>query len=316
MLKRMKWPDWKNWLRTARPVQEKAHLGRRYIYILPTRHGLLFGLILIAMLIGSINYTLSLGFVLTFLLAGLGVVAMLHTWRNLAHLSLTSGKITPVFAGEPVRWHVTLEDHDQRSRYAISLRVGKGPVECCDIAPEGRTQATVTLQTRQRGWLSPGRLTVFTDFPLGLFHAWSYAQLASRCLVYPAPSENSLPLPTDTSSRGEGALQHREGDDDFSGLRTYQAGDSPKRIDWKASSRDQGLLTKQFDGQARASLWLDWHLTAGDTETRLSQLTRWVLDARDGGLSYGLRLPDLEIPPHQGESHDRRCLEALALFGL
>ena len=54
-------------------------LNRKRIYILPTRRGLVFAVFLLAMLLGSINYALSLGFVLTFLLAGLGLVGMLHT---------------------------------------------------------------------------------------------------------------------------------------------------------------------------------------------------------------------------------------------
>ncbi|HWU82526.1 MAG TPA: hypothetical protein VN063_03450, partial [Methylophilaceae bacterium] len=58
-------PDWRKWLRVARAEHAPAVLTRRHIYILPTRYGLLYGVILIGMLIGSINYTLSLGFFLT-----------------------------------------------------------------------------------------------------------------------------------------------------------------------------------------------------------------------------------------------------------
>lgn len=307
--------DWKTWLRTARPVQETAVLGRRYIYILPTRHGLLLGLVLIAMLIGAINYTLSLGFVLTFLLAGLGVVAMLHTWRNLAHLSVTAGRVAPVYAGETAQWQVFLADHDGRARHAIAVCHGSGSNVYQDIAAGQRSPVVVGLETHQRGWLSPGRLTISTEFPLGLFHAWSYAQLDSRVLVYPTPSPPGHPLPLSAAQDASGKRRGQEGDDDFSGLRSYQASDSPQRVDWKASAREQGLMTKQFEGIAQDTLWLDWQLTGGDTEQRLSQLTRWLLDARDSGLRYGLRLPDQEIAPSQGETHDRRCLEALALYG-
>src|SRR3546814_18705107 len=58
--------------------------------LLPTRFGLVYMLMLIGMLVGSINYTLSLGFVVTFLLAGMGTMAMLHTWRNLAWRQIES----------------------------------------------------------------------------------------------------------------------------------------------------------------------------------------------------------------------------------
>lgn len=307
-------PDRTRWLRTATPIQQRAHLGRRHIYILPTRHGLLLGMVLLAMLIGAINYTLSLGFVLTFLLAGLGIVGMLHTWRNLAYLSLSPGKFDPVFAGEPTHWQVFLADHDSRARYAIGLRHDKKESVYVDIAAGQRAQVMITFATQQRGWLVPDRLTVSTEFPLGLFHAWSYVRLDARGLVYPSPAPSGHALPVTPASDGNGQRRREEGDDDFSGLRAYRPGDSPRRIDWKASSREQGLLSKQFEDTAPDSLWLNWELAAGDTEQRLSQLTRWLLDARDSGQPYGLRLPGTEIPPAHGEAHDRRCLEALALF--
>ena len=53
-------------------------LERWRIYILPTRAGLLFGLALFTMLLAAINYGLALGFALTFLLASVGLVSMLH----------------------------------------------------------------------------------------------------------------------------------------------------------------------------------------------------------------------------------------------
>ena len=71
------------------PESGTIFLAQRRVYILPTRQGLMFGLALVLMLIGSINYNLSLGFVLTFLLAGMGIVAILHSFRNIAHLYVT-----------------------------------------------------------------------------------------------------------------------------------------------------------------------------------------------------------------------------------
>jgi uncharacterized protein (DUF58 family) len=308
--------DWKTLLRTARPVSRVAVLGRRYIYILPTRQGILFAIVLVCMLVGSINYALNLGFVLTFLLAGLGVIAMLHTWRNLAELTIEAGKTLPVFAGEAARFNLIAADSHRRARYAIAASCSELPPVFFDIPADGRNEFALAVPSTRRGWLSPGRLTVHTEFPLGLFHAWSYVELENRCLVYPhpAPPESMPPLSGDSGMAGSHATA--SGDDDFSGLRHYQHGDSLRRIDWKASAREQGMFTKQFQGASSVLLWLDWQLTEGDTETRISQLTRWTLDAHAGGLTYGLRMPGIEIPPDSGESHFRRCLETLALFGL
>jgi uncharacterized protein (DUF58 family) len=82
-------------------------------------------------------------------------------------------------------------------------------------------------------------------------------------------------------------------------------------------ARGQGMLTKQFAGQARAELWLDWEALAGmDMEARLSRLTRWALDAHAASRTFGLRLPGIAVPPASGETHLRNCLRELALFGI
>ena len=73
------------WLfRLHGPERGEVVLVQRRIFILPTGAGITFAVVLLLMLTGSINYALSLGFILAFLLAGLAIVAMLHTFRNLA----------------------------------------------------------------------------------------------------------------------------------------------------------------------------------------------------------------------------------------
>jgi uncharacterized protein (DUF58 family) len=150
-----------------------------------------------------------------------------------------------------------------------------------------------------------------------LYYAWSYLDFGAHCLVYPRPAPAGTPLPSAAAGAGSGTLQGR-GREDFSGLRQYAPGDSPRHIAWKAVARGEELLTKQFSGRADTELWLDWrHLSAGlDTEQKLSRLARWVLDAHTAGLSYGLRIPGRTVDPAQGEAQRERCLEALALYGI
>ena len=106
------------------------------------------------------------------------------------------------------------------------------------------------------------------------------------------------------------------GNDDFAGLRGYQASDSPRHVAWKAVARSDVMLTKQFTGEAAAELWLDWRLLPAGMgpEQRLSRLAGWVLAAERTGAHYGLRLPGLEIAPRRGDSHSAACLQALALY--
>ncbi|TAK72826.1 MAG: DUF58 domain-containing protein [Betaproteobacteria bacterium] len=298
------------------PEPGTIFLQQKRVYILPTRPGLSYALALAVMLIGSINYNLSLGYILTFLLASMGLVAILHTFRNLVHLHITPGRAEPVFAGEIAWFELFVENRSGYERCALSLwRQGKATQ--CDVASGHGATVSVPVAAQKRGWLAPGRITMDTRFPLGLLRAWSYLQPDMRCLVYPKPDNGLLPLPEPSGGRGEKRVSGG-GSDDFAGLRPYQTSDSPRHIHWKAAARGQGLQTKVFSGRAAAELWLDWNeLPVNlDLEAKLSRLTRWVLSADRDGLRYGLRLPGLELAPDAGEPHRLNCLRALALYDL
>lgn len=309
------------WFRVALPIGNATTLSRRHIYILPTRFGWLFGVLLIALLVGSINYSLSLGFAMTFLLAGMGSISMLHTWRNLANLKIMMHRAEPVFAGEVAVFEIIVSEESNRARYAINAKFATQETDdaidgnYADIAALDNEIIKLSLNSQKRGWLTAPRITFMTEFPVSFFHVWAYAEINSQCLIYPNPSLRSLVIPSTNNDGTNGTHQTPQGDDDFAGHRHYQYGDSPKRVDWKASSREQGLLIKQFQGEASSTLWLDFEATTGENiELRISQITRWVLDAENQHFKYGLRLPNKSINPNTGDTHYHQCLTALALM--
>ena len=298
------------------PEHGEIVLGHRRVYIVPSRLGLFFGGALAILLVGSINYALSLGFALTFLLAGMGIAAMVQTTRNLARLSVRAGRSDAVFAGEAAKFRLALSNAGDFDRPEILLRhLGSGAQQSVDIAAANAMDAVLPVPAPRRGWLPLGRVMLETRFPVGLFRAWSYVEPACRCLVYPRPVASALPGPAPTAQAGGTRAQAR-GSDDFSGLRAYQPADSPRHVAWKSVARGYELLTKQFAGDAISELWLD----LGDLpaslglEQRLSRLAGWVLAAERNGALYGLRLPGAEIAPGRGDAHRTACLEALALF--
>ncbi len=298
------------------PETGTIFLRQNRVYILPTRPGLGFGLALIVMLIGSINYNLSLGYILTFQLASMALVAILHTFRNLVHLYISPGRVEPVFAGETAWFELFVENRAAYDRASIALW-HEDKATPCDVTASGDARLTIPVKTERRGWLEPGRITVETRFPVGLLRAWSYVRPDMRCLVYPRPDEGLLPLPEPSGGTGEKRVSGG-GSDDFSGLRAYQPGDSPRHVHWRAVARGRGMQTKVFSGRAAAELWLDWNLLPPgmDVEAKLARLTRWVLAADEDGTRYGLRLPGLEIAPDAGRPHRLACLKALALHEL
>ncbi len=292
-------------------------LGQRRIFIVPSRGGLLFALALVVMLLGAINYNLALGHALVFLLAGLGVAGMIHTFRNLFGLVITPGRCEPVFAGQTAFFPLALDNERSAPRLALELAAtAELPIEAA-IASRGKTRVRVPLPTQQRGWLALPRVRLATRYPLGLFTAWAYLQPDMRCLVYPAPV--TAPLPAASAAANGGTQHGAGGQEDFAGFRPRQPADSLRHVAWKASARDSGdgpLLIKEFAGGAESELILDWQHTdpALPVDTRLGMLAGWVLAAEAAGDRYGLALPGLSLAPASGEAHQQRCLEALALF--
>lgn len=302
-------------LRRQRYDAGTVTLTQRSIYILPTRQGFGFGLVLVLMLLGDINYNLSLGYVLTFLLATMGGMSMLHAFRNLAQLQVRAGHVDPAFAGDSAHFVFHFHNGSKLDRHQINLHDTLGHRTVFDVAALGHSEAVLSIPAPKRGWLKPDRLTIYTRFPLGLFHAWSYLYFDTRCLVYPQPAA-PIPLPAHSADSGNGT-QAVAGDEEFTGLRSYVAGDPLQRIAWKALAREQGLQVKQFNAQQGRELWLDWaQLPAISDERKLELLARWVLDAESNGVRYGLRLPGTELPPAQGQIHRTECLRALALYGI
>lgn len=303
-------------LRGKPPEASPVVLGQRRVYVLPTRAGLGFAAALLTMLVGSINYNLSLGYVLTFVLAGLGVVAILHTFRNLVRLKVSRGRTPAVFAGEHAGFHVVLASDIERR--AIRLWLPKGEGTTVDVAAGDSADACLRLPTTRRGWLALPRFGLETTWPLGLIRAWAYCAPELRCLVYPKPAAKAPPLPWGAGEHG-GRRTGGRGNDDFAGLRGHLLADPPRHVAWKTAARrgaDAPLLTKQFDGTATARIWLDWQDAPGeDDEARLSILTRWALDAHAAGLDWGLGLPERSIAPASGEAHLQAALTALALHG-
>ena len=324
----------------ARVKREPGPIGisRRRVYILPTRFGYGFALMAFVMLMGATNYSNSMGFALTFLLASLGLVCMHHTHGNLVNLQLRAGKTLPVFAGEIAHFEVLVENSAASPRYSLALswpqytvsqvaldtdgKPNRGrrrmlwdpPTITADVSAASTTRMSITLPAATRGWLPACVFSVSTDFPLGLFHAWTWAELDMTCLVYPQPADAGLEPPVSIGSGGH-STGGRSGQDEFSGLRNYQRGDTPRSIHWKSLPKLRTPMVKQFSETLDREIWLEWDsLNELNQEARLSQLTRWVLDLEADNFSYGLRLPGSVIAPSHGEVHQHQCLKALALY--
>jgi uncharacterized protein (DUF58 family) len=314
---------------TSSPISPRALLlpsapvQWRDLKLRPTRFGVWYGIFGILMLIGCINYQLSLGYFFTFWLLVLWPLSALYAVRALLGLSFSArAPAQQIFVGGTAHFVITCENPTPQVRPTFMVKVG-GVQDLLEAPVRSSSPADLYLPAPARGWLDLPKVLLETADPMGLFRVRLERTFPLQVLVFPAPELEGPALPA-PSPRADGTaksggqslfLPSGEGED-FAGLRPYQPGDPLRRVAWKQSVRGEGLLSKQFETPVVNALWLSWNALPSslDLEPRLSRLTAWVLSAERGSAPYALELPGQTFEPARGEGHSRRVLTALALY--
>lgn len=293
--------------RRAEPLPIELH--RRRIYIVPTRFGLGFTVLLLVMLAGALNYANNAALLLTCLLGAACAASMLVTFRALDGLRLEDIRAGHAIAGEPIA--LDYDFGSKRPRDALRLDLDALSLAFGVDVAHGRRGITVDLPTKARGWQPLPRVRVWTTWPLGLFRAWSWLHPEQSVLVWPRPEAGGPPPDGEDADARHPRLHQGE---DPATLRDYRRGDPIRHVAWKASARHHELLVKDFEEPQRHRDWqLDWRrLGAMDHERRIARLARWVGEAQAQGRRCSLWLPSESIETGSGPQHYARCMDALA----
>lgn len=291
-------------------------LGRRSVYLLPTREGLWFAATLLVLLLGAMNYNNGLAYAVTFLLASLATLSTMVGQRNLLGLTIHESLPRSAFAGSPVGFRVVLVNSEPKPRLGVVLKVHKGPILTLNLAPHEQRTIEIPWPTERRGQVAAPALRISSSYPFGLLRVFSRRlALEDAALAYPRPAAHAaLPSGGTHGDADQDALDGgQDGGGDFVGLSPLRAGESPRHIHWKAVAAGRGLLVKRFAGLAEREIWLTLGST-GDIEERLSRLCRQALDAERESYRYGLVLGADRLPPNAGPLHLETCLRRLALY--
>lgn len=272
----------------------------------PTRRSGALAATLALMWAVSANYGNNLGFLFTYLLAGVALAAARHTRRQLQAVSCRPLPAAPVFAGERARLPLAVENTGDSPKWGLAVALGDGEPVRFSLAPGESRRIDLPWPAPERGVHRIGAPRLWTLFPSGWFRAERAFEGAWTLWVYPAPVDGPPPPPGTTAAD--------DGEREFDGFRAYRPGDAPRQIHWKGLAKGQGLLTKTFAPAAEAEgVIFDWRrLPPAPLERRLGWLCRWLLAAERAGRHYGLRLPTEVVAPGSGPAHLHACLRALA----
>ena len=221
------------------PILPSTPVGWRDLKVRPSRFGVWFGIFGILMLIGCINYQLSLGYFFTFWVLALWPLCALYALRALLGLSFSARAPTQqTFTGGAAHFVITCENPSKQVRPVLMVQVDG--VKCSLEAPaRSSSYADLHLSAPARGWLDLPTLLFETSDPLGLFRVRLERAFALQVLIYPAPEMDPPALPTSSprvdstaKSGGQSVFSPGGEGEDFAGLRPYQPGDPLRRVAW------------------------------------------------------------------------------------
>lgn len=306
------------WMAKRFPKTRQTTLDLKRIFVFPTASSgaLLVGIVLLFLM--GVNFQSTLIYALSFWLLALIVISIFFTYRNLSGLTIKAVQSRACFAGEKAVFELEVYCAKEQKKAAIFLAWKDQDIAMVNLLKHQNVTIKLSHSTHKRGVFTPDRLSIFTRFPLGLVLGWSYVLLDMQSIVYPSPilqdsDTEGLQNADDEADQGK---EIQRGTTDYSGIRDYQAGDSPKQIHWGAYAKTGDVYSKTFVDYAQHDLWLDWDaLNIQGVETKLSHLAAKVLEYHQEQLAYGLKLPGKVIQADSGEAHKTACLTALALHG-
>lgn len=214
----------------------------------------------------------------------------------------------------------------------VELIVPNSIQRVVSLGPKSRVQFAFTLNADKRGYYPIGPLHLRSGDMLGLADDAQTEGRADNLIVYPriVPLAG-VPLP---SRSPLGTLRHTqpmfEDPSRVRGKRDYVAGDSLRRVDWKATASTGRLQVKQFEPSIALETAIVLNLNADEYDYRTrydatelavvvaASVANWIIGQRQ---SVGLWVngedplsaqPPAAISPHKGRAHLTRLLDVLA----
>lgn len=305
---------WQRFFSSRSPRQSQVTLTQKRIYILPTRGGFAFMLLLLVLLVAGINYQNNLIYGLTFWLATVFLLATWHTYQNMAGIKLSARATGPVFAGSAAQFELALQAGANKHSLQLTVLTAYGDNQSVMRVGQPLVRLLWTEPTRHRGWYKPHRLTLSSSAPFGLFRCWAYAWFETRALVYPRPIDTLMM--SDGTGQGDTRPLGNSTTQELDGFRPYRDGDHRKHIHWVSLAKGQPLQTRDQTLQQDNESWVLWEQYAGGIEQRLSAMCQRVLTLSEQDKVFGLGLPNQQVAPSRGYEHRAQCLQALALYRL
>ena len=298
---------------SARGVMSQDSAGVR---MRMNRNTVALGSTLLAMWYAAASQSNGAIYLLTFAAASVGILSWLYARWNVSKVEFSASPASPSSGHLPFR----LRNSASKSLFSLEIATSGGvkPVYVRQLDSNATEHHELLIPKGLITENRPLNLVIRSLHPLGFFTAEKKIQVTVTGREIP-DGAGDLPLPAHlkhgpslhSAFQGTQGLGRAAGDD-FAGVRAWQAGDSPRQIDWKAAARERPLMTKQWTSESPQVIDLDWSELSLPLEDRVRQLIRWVEQCERDEIVWSLRLPGHLLGPGRGASHAFDCRRALA----
>jgi len=263
---------------------------------------MLFGLFLEAYMHDFNLVYITLFFVFSFAFSA-GPIGVL----NLGNLKTTFAKQGRIFAKNETSLRFNIANPSTATSWSVVLH-GKdeSKIEIPFIKSETSVNTYLPFTAEKRGSFTYDECYLESKYPLSTARLTLIIKDSYKGIAYPQPI--GIPLHNFISQQETHLGEEKE----FDGLSSYDGTQKLSHLHWASVAKGE-MAVKRFSKEQRVeNLNFIFNNIKGDTETRLSQLTLWVLECEKQRLLFTIQLPQRTLHSHK-ESIDE-ILEILARY--
>ena len=255
------------------------------VTVRPTKYFFLLLLGIISLFIQAYMHNYNIVYVMMFFLVSVAGTSTFFGMKNLYPLALSFLSNERFFAHENAAFTLTAHNNANYPLYDLSLTYKDSLCKLQSLQPQSSVHLSFTTRFETRGKHPLGKVHLESLFPLIHERKFRDITLEKELLVYPEPKGESL-------LHRLALEKHKSGDlSDFKEIKEFLQGESISAIHWASLAKNDTLMRKVFLFETKQEkLHFRFKELHGDLETKLSQLTLWVLECEKLGFAFTLDL--------------------------
>ncbi|MEN8183760.1 MAG: DUF58 domain-containing protein [Myxococcota bacterium] len=314
--------------RTRRALARLARWLRPPRVLRPTRAGWIFFVLTLSVGFAALNTGNNLLYLVLSLMLAFLVLSGVLSESALRGVGVRRSLPREIFEGQAARVVLEIENRQRRvPSFAVAVedRVREadggeraaGRAFALRIGPDRTETRVYRFEASRRGSLSFTSFKVSTRFPFGLFVKSLAVECPMQALVYPAIHRAPVPEREGCDESSGDSRSERSGNgSEVGGVRDFEAGDSARRIAWRATLRSGSLVARDTEREQRSEVEVQIrtrHESEGEHfEQAVRRAASSVVAALDSGLRVRLRTDELRVNADGGARQRGRLLSVLA----